>query len=74
MGDLEFININRVQYGIFMVYKMLKGLSEYIVMGIRSVLERFCEWKDVRIDDFKKFFFELSMLMMRFFIISQLYN
>lgn len=46
---------------------MLKGLSEYIVMGIRSVLERFCEWKDVRIDDFKKFFFELSMLMMRFF-------
>lgn len=67
MGDLEFININRVQYGIFMVYKMLKGLSEYIVMGIRSVLERFCEWKDVRIDDFKKFFFELSMLMMRFF-------
>lgn len=54
MGDLESINTNRVQYGISMAHKMLKGLSEHIVMGTRPALERLCEWKDARTDDFKK--------------------
>lgn len=61
MSDLESINTNRVQYGIAMAHKMLKGLSEHIVMGTRPALERLCEWKDARTDDFKKPFPEPSM-------------
>lgn len=71
MGDLDSINTNRVQYGISMAHKMLKGLNEHIVMGTRPALERLCEWKDARTDDFKKPFPEPSMLMLRFFLTYQ---
>ncbi|XP_052075827.1 tetratricopeptide repeat protein 29-like isoform X1 [Mytilus californianus] len=54
LGDKEAISTNRVQFGIAMAHKMMKGLDSHTVMGTRPALERLIEWKNARVDDFEK--------------------
>lgn len=54
LGDKEAISTNRVQFGIAMAHKMMKGIDSHMVMGTRPALERLIDWKNARVDEFDK--------------------
>ncbi|XP_041356982.1 tetratricopeptide repeat protein 29-like [Gigantopelta aegis] len=54
MGEASLIHANRVQYGIAMAHRMLKGFGNHIIQGHQPCLERLIEWKSARTDEFEK--------------------
>lgn len=54
MGEVESINVNRVQFGVAMAHKMLQVVGTHIVTNNLPSLERLIEWKSARVDDFDK--------------------
>lgn len=54
MGEIDAINVNRVQFGIAMAHKMMPGFGGHVVLNKLQTVERLIEWKSSRVDEFDK--------------------
>ncbi|KAL5011539.1 hypothetical protein ScPMuIL_010090 [Solemya velum] len=54
LSDFQAINTNRVQFGIAMAHKTLRGFGDHVVLGSRQAVERVVEWKCSRTEEFDK--------------------
>lgn len=54
MGEVDAINVNRVQFGIAMAHKMMPGFGGHVVLNKLPTVERLIEWKSSRVDEFDK--------------------